>query len=224
MILLLSCLGTFAAAGPQEDANFFLDHFVGKRHLTIHLPSFKKHSPVYYRSAFRDKGVIILDPKRFQEGLPPEAAIDAAAALRSDLSSLIIENYGAENLAAITAFFRTPLGERMLVIAKNEQLFHLTARQTKDKGPIHRWPHYLSRLDRARYQTFADTSAGRFFITQSWTTARSINARLSRLSQFPNLPLNRSYIIDLINTDGIFQFPNRIARANLIRELSAKLP
>ena len=222
--LILVFLGTSALAGPKEDAKLLLDIFVNEGVWNNVQETFPKRSAKNYRSAFLEKNITIQDPERFQNALSEDAAIDGVKIVQSRFITFIQESYGTERLVEIAAFFRTSTGQKMVEIAKEERLFRKLHAQTNHRGPIQKWPSYLSQLDRARYQTFANTSAGTYFVKESWAVRAKFFYDLRNYSHWPKMPLNRQYIIDILLLDDIFKFPNRTTRTALIRELRANLP
>ncbi len=221
LILMLSLLGTAAFANREDDAELYMLHFIHEKHWDRAHRASQYNVERLYREPFRTRNITVLDPKRFNEMMPEIAADESVARLKTHIAQFIIDSYGAEHLSEIADFFRTPTGEQMLAIAKKHNLFARLHSQSQGGGPIDRWRGFLSPLDLARFRSFANTEAGTFFVERTWLIRRSVYYQMYDRPNWPEPPLNRPYIVDIMKADGVLKFPNRVARQSLISEMSA---
>ncbi|MBL1436814.1 MAG: hypothetical protein COB08_011545 [Rhodobacteraceae bacterium] len=224
LILMLALWGPPVLANPENDAAWFMTHFVDQRYLDGVYSHGQWHSTRAHREALLERGVIIVDDERFAEMLSETAIEETVQRLKSRIATVIIESYGPKHLSEIADFFRTPLGGEMLLIAEDNDLFEDLRYASSLNGAIHKWKHYLSPIERIRYMTFTNSPAGQVFVNQTWAVRTSINAEIRKRWNWPDLPLNRPYIVEILKADGIALFPNPIMRRSLIRELSATNP
>ena len=162
--------------------------------------------------------------EHFLDLMPESATNDAVYRLKNHIAEVIIQSYGSEYLAEISNFFRTQTGERMLIIARQNELFKRLHRQSPHGGPVERWKTYLSLGDLSHYRAFTNTPAGKFFVQQTWAVRRKLHYEIHEISRWPNAPLDQSYFVEILEADGILKFPNRTMRTSLIQELSAADP
>lgn len=213
-----------AWADPKDDASLFLSHFIDQTTWKqVHALSNENYVR-RYRLSLQQEGVAIVDPERFLAMLPDLAADEAVEQIKSHLRDMVVEFYGAENLSEIMNFFRTPAGKRMLEVARDEKLFRYLHRQSPRGGPIDRWGDYLSLQERAHFSVFSKTPAGELFVAETWRLRNKVFYEIAEISRWPDAPLNRPYIVDIMKTDGVLQFPNRTLRQSLISELSKTRP
>jgi hypothetical protein len=223
LIFTLAIWGTTAIASPEDDADLFMSHFIDQKNWDMKNPLIYRKNVRRYSEPLRKRGVTIIDQSRFEQLIPEHATEDVLQQRKSHVAEIIIESYGAENLAQIADFFRTPFGQKMLLIAKEEKLFDRQLRSSLKRGkngPINRWRSYLSPLELAHFSTFANTPSGQVFVKQTWKVRRSVHNEFWNPSHWPAPPLDRPYIVEIMKTDGVLKFPNRIVRQSLISELS----
>ncbi|MEO9898101.1 MAG: hypothetical protein ABJD13_05380 [Paracoccaceae bacterium] len=223
----LILFGPMANANQNDDANFFITHFVGDFYWDWTHRTVKLNSPRFYRNALRERDVTIIDKERFIELMPEDATEEAVQLIKSRTSEFISEQYGAENLAKIAEFFRTTTGKKMLNIARNEKLFkgieNLYATRALNP-PMKQWRKHLSTLEISRFNAFVHSPAGQVFIRDTAAIRKSVLFQITHAPHWPTPPLNRPYIVNIMTTDNVLKFPNRIARQSLIRELSISSP
>lgn len=224
LILILALLGTTALANPKDDAALFMSNFIDQRYWDdVHRISERRKIRIY-RDVLLERNITIADAERFQDMIPEIAADETVQRVKSQVETFIIESYGPDHLSQIADFFRLPFGEKMLAIAKDKHLFKNLHRQTPRGGPIEQWWDYLSLQERARFGAFASTAAGQFFVKQTWAVRRALHYEITELSRWPDPPLNRPYIVEILKADGVLKFPNPVTRQSLIRELSVANP
>lgn len=224
LAFVLVMFGTPSLADPEDDVALYIEHFIDQSYWDSAHRRGKGVSALLYRKSLSERGVAIVDRKAFINMIPDVAADEAVERLKWHAGQFIIESYGQRYLYEIAVFFRTPTGQKMLAIAKDQNLFKVLHRQSPKGGPIERWRDHLSPLDRARFNAFANSEAGQFFVTQTWAVRRSLHYLIGESSRWPEPPLNRPYIVDILKADGILKFPNRIIRQTLISELGASSP
>lgn len=221
---LFVLFGPMAHANQSDDADFFVANFIDEANWIGTYRSMKSSSPRFYRSALLERNVTIVDKERFKELMPDDATEEAVQLMKSHASAFVSEEYGAENLAEIAAFFRTTTGKKMLKVARDEKLFDRQFYRRSIGGPMQQWRRHLSTLEIARYSAFTNSPAGQVFIRDTFTIRKSLFYQLNNKSLWPKPPLNRPYIVNILKTDNVLHFPNRVARQSLIRELSISYP
>ncbi len=221
---MLALWGPPALANPENDAAWFIEHFVDQRYWVSAHQTGQWNSARIHREALLERGVIIVDEERFAEMIPETATEETVKRLKSRIATIIIESYGPKHLSEISGFFRTPLGEKMLLMAKDNDLFAYLRYASPLNGPVDEWKHYLQPMERIRYMTFTGSPAGHVFVNQTWAVRNSIIHEIRESWRQPDLPLNRPYIVEILKADGIAIFPNPIARRSLITELSITNP
>ena len=223
LVFMLAFSGGAVLANPQDDAELFMRHFIDQYYWDSAYQSNRRFSVEIYESALRERGVAILDRGRFTDLMPEIAADEAMERLEIRVSGLVIDGYGPHHLSEIAAFLRTPTGRKLLSIANEKDFFSHSLRE-RQGDPINEWGDYLSPLELARYKAFTSSAAGQIFVDQTQTLRRSLIPEILGIGNWPDPPLNRPYIVEIIKTDGVLSFPNPVARQSLIRELSAANP
>ena len=224
LILMLALLGTTALANSKNDAALFMSNFIDQRYWDdVHRRS-ELRKPRIYRRALLERNVTIADAERFQDMIPESAAAETVQRLKSHVAMFIIESYEPDHLSQIADFFRRPVGKKMLLIAKENNLFKKLHSQTRFRGPIDQWRDYLSLQERAHFGAFASTPAGQAFVNQTWAVRRALHYEITEMARWPDPPLNRPYIVEILKVDGILRFPNPVTRQTLIRELMVANP
>ncbi|MEP3847490.1 MAG: hypothetical protein ABJM43_19260 [Paracoccaceae bacterium] len=236
LILLLALWGATAHADEKEDAAFYVTHF---------LPSFLAGTDAfprptgffpwdrYYKDLFASRHIQILDRKRFNSMFPQSAIDDAFQQLRGYTSEAVVEFYGPENLAQIADFFQSPTGQLIFerIRLGREKTEELLRNPNSSSGTVRRlWTnpgtgtrleHLLKFSELSRYNAFANTPAGQIFVEQENVLRMTLRRDKRRLSLWYTPPLDQPFMIDIIEADGVLRFPNRIARAALIKEIKA---
>ncbi|MEP1537363.1 MAG: hypothetical protein ABJQ34_15430 [Paracoccaceae bacterium] len=223
----LILFGPMANANQNGDANFFITYFVDDTIWDRAYRAMKLRSPLFYRNALLERDVTIADRERFIELMPEDATKEAVQLIKSRAVELISEQYGAENLAEIAEFFRTTTGKKMLNIARDEKLFKGLESLYSPGAiyhPMKQWSKHLSILEIARFNAFTNSPAGQVFIRDTVAIKKSVFIQIRSPTRWPKPPLNRPYIVNIMTTDNVLKFPNRIARQSLIRELSISSP
>lgn len=220
-MLILVLFGTSAIADSEDDTELFMSNFIPQKYWDIAYRTGLRNKAWLYVNPLLERNIVIKDEERFQEMIPEIATDEAVQRLKLQIANIIIDRYGPDHLAEIADFFRTPFGEEMLSIAKDNNLFVKLHSQSPRGGPIERWRPYLSPQERAQFSVFTNTPAGQAFVTQTWAVRRSLHYQFLERSLWPAPPLNSPFIVEAIQADGILKFPNIIARQSLLRELEA---
>ena len=224
LLLMLAFWGTTALANARDDATLFMSHFIDQKEWNKAHRAFAQNRDRLYRDTLLLQGIDIMDMEHFRDMIPKSAADEAVQQLKHHVADVIIQSYGTETLSQIADFFRTPTGEIMLATARTNKLFKQLHRQSPRGGPVEQMSAYLPIGELARYRVFTSTPAGKVFVQQTWAIRRALYYEIHEISHWPKLPLNRPYIVEIIKTDGILKFPNRVARQSLVRELSVTSP
>lgn len=216
LLLFLTLCGTPLIATPREDAEFFITHFIPAKRMEG-----AKSYAFDYRSLLSSRGIVTIDHERYSEIVPRVPTDEELELIKDHVSEIIIANYGEENLSQIVDFFQTPLGEDMLTIAKNNELFAKLFYYRPARSPVQEWSSYLTPLERARYGAFTNTPAGKAFVQQTYGFRQTLHFAFYKRTFWPTPSLDQPYMIEVIKADGILKFPNRTARQSLLRELEA---
>ncbi len=232
IIFVFAIFGTTAFADPEDDAEWYMSHFLTESYWDTAYRNCLRHRARLYYEPLEERNISILDKERFDMLIPESAADEAFLRLRGQLANTIIEGYGPEHLNEIVNFFKTPLGDEMLAIAKGRDLFADKLIQSALDGPVRPWLNLLSTQQRLQFNSFGITPAGQAFISQTWAVRRILfyqkyyhhDHQKRAYLRWAAPPLDRPYIIEMIQAGGILRFPNPIARQSLLNELSASNP
>ena len=224
LVLVLTLFGAQAKANPNDDAAFFMTYFVSQANWDRMHRMMKQRSPRFYRDAFIERNVSIVDEDRFRDLMPDQAAEDAVKLIKSNAVDFIADHYGADNLSEIASFFRSPTGEKMLKVARDKGLFNTLFYRSVTDLPVQHWRSHLSPLELSRYNAFANSEAGRIFVKKTFVIRKALFYQFNDMSKWPTPPLNRPYVVDILKAEGVLRFPNRVVRQSLIRELSVSSP
>lgn len=224
IIFVFAVLGTTAFADPEDDAEWFMSHFMEQRYwdsaYRIGLHDLAKA----YEQALSNRNITVEDFERFQDLIPHTASEDYVKRSKHEFSIIIIEHFGPDYLAEIASFFRTPLGEEILAIENEQKFFSRLHFSEPWGGTLGIWKSNLSAMQVIEFSTFSSTPAGQFFMSQTLALRPKLRRSVFQRGTRPDPPLDRPYIIEITQTDGILRFANPIARRSLLNELSASNP
>lgn len=225
--MLFSLLFFFANptfADTKEDVELFMSHFISDEFWSpVRNRGRFEVTASLYANELQSHGVRVVDSARFRDMILPhtrQELIDQQEALVADT---VLEYYGAAYLSDITDFFRTETGERMLLVAANEDIFVIGFGISGWSDKIDSWADYLSLQDLTHYSAFTSTPAGTFFVNTNQEATRVL---LSPLRAHPNhfTPnLNQSFVLEILEADGVVEVSNRFAHQALLREIAAVL-
>lgn len=205
-----------AHANSEHDADFFTTHFIGQSNWDRALHTGQRLAARLYRDALTEQNVMIVDRDRFVDMIPQSAAEEIVEALKAHVNEIVLKHYGPDHLAHIVAFFKTPVGQKMLDDARRNRLFDRLHYQSQSDGLTGALPAGLTLQDHNRYRTFVATVAGQSFVETTWVLRRSLYYEIHEISRWPDPPLDRPFIAKIIRTDGVLRFSNLVARQALI--------
>ena len=221
-ISLMILSGNAAVADTREDARFFTTHLMGKGIWFRIRNDHRSNTVRFYSEALKTHNARVVDESRFFEMIPARTAQDIFDQHRAFVENITVEQYGPDRLAQIVDFFETPTGGRMLSIAEDEGLFapvhmgNLEYREVLDN-----WASYLELDDFTRYSAFTSGLPGGSFLT---TRQEIQDITMSTISTAPGFfQPNLNVLLEIIEADGVIEFPNDFVRTNSIREIERYL-
>ena len=231
-LALLFVLGTRVVASEQDDAQFVLDQLTTDATIeAIRIVSARLYvnelSPLLTESAIK-----IIDFDAFSEKIPNSITDIAVDGLRQDMTDRILEDFTAEQLSEIVDFFHSDAWNRL------NQIYEYQSKQRLSKGDRttvfptikgyseKKIRNILSSEEFQQYQSFYASDAGVVFRRKVHGLTRNlgINAQLAPF-RFRNVEpeLNKPYMLEIFQAEGIVVFPNRIVRKDMIAKLKASI-
>ncbi|MBS0571992.1 MAG: hypothetical protein JSS08_01875 [Proteobacteria bacterium] len=208
--ILLIAVVQPAFASPRTDADFIAAHFVKSDGFKAKLRDMARNAQAReLSSALAKRSVKIKDDKRFLELLPDHVSASLIERLQKMAADRLLEGLEPAQLASLADYVRhisaDPRARRSDAMAQTDNPV-LTIEELKQR---------MSSLpeDETFKNEIVLTSVGIMLISLAVQAANNINPDLSS-----------AYIADMLEVDGVFSFPNRIARRELIRELRAANP
>lgn len=218
--MILFGKGTFA--DTNDDARFFIAHLMGEGIWFRLRNNHSFNTAHFYREAFKTHNAHVVDERRFRSMLPSRTAQDIFDQHRSFVESIIIEQFGADDLSEVIDFFQSPTGERILLIAEDEGLF--VPKYTGRDGYLEvldDWASYLELDEFTRYSAFISMPPGESFLQTRQEVQDITMATISTAPGFFQPDLN--VLLEIIEADGVVEFPNDFVREDMKREIEAFL-
>ena len=211
-------------ADTRGDVELFMSHFISDEFwLPVRNRGRFEGTASLYANELKKFGVQIVDPARFRDMVLPHTRQELINQQEALVASTIVEFYGSAYLSDIANFFRTEAGKRMLLVAANEELYLIGFGPAKWGDRIDNWADHLSLQDLTHYSAFLSTPAGDFLVR---TGEEATRALLSPLRAHPNHftpDLSQSFVLEILEADGVVEFSNRFQRQTLIRDIAAGL-
>lgn len=210
-------------ADTKEDIDFFMSHFLDEAFWSPARNSGRLNVANFYEEELRANDIQVVDEARFRDMIPVETVQEVIDQQEALVAETISEYYGVEYLSDIVDFFRSPTGERLLSIAEKEGTFASRQSVTDWNEGIQSWDDTLSLQDFTRFNAFTRTPAGTFFIQRTLEIRQISISKLIASPYFFEPNLNQQFVLQIFETEGIVEFPNRFVRQTMIREIEAVL-
>ncbi len=226
ILLFLTLSGHQSIASPQEDAQFIVDGIWTEEFREMLRANYTRAIVSDYAKPITELNLTIIDPDKFADLLPDSLTDPQLALAREKIVALHIRLFNAEQLAGIAEFQRTTVWEKLVNASSDPSI--------QDEFIV--WP-YLS-LDAARlsqyltpaevqsYETFFEEDAGKAFDDKS--TSMGIGVLLAGIVDWFDKPrtaaeMNTTYMIKILETDGVIGSPNRIWRRDVIAQIRSEI-
>lgn len=194
-----------AVASPQTDADYIADHFVTADDFqTLSRKMVVKAFAGGLASALATRSVKIKDQDKFVALLPDTVSGSMFARLQKTAADNLVQNWDAAQLASFADYLR----KLPLVLQAGPSV----ATENTQKPPlsVEELPSKITALghDDTFKNEMALTAVGVMLIALVVLEANKIE-----------IDLRAPYVADMLEVNGVFSFPNRIVRNDLIREL-----
>lgn len=183
-----------------------------------------------YARALDDLGGSVADPGRFAAMLPDAVVADYPLLFRHRLSERLAEVLTADELSGVAAFMQTETGALLFAVGMQPHPVPGAGHMVSDIGMFPGanvdLSAFLTTEEMAEYAAFLNSEAGRALRRERVGVSLSgLGAYFFTImhAQRAEPRLSEPYVIEILETDGIVTFPNRIARRDVIRSL-ATLP
>lgn len=195
-----------ASASPESDADFIASYIMSDD-LKLYAHEFVKNS--YARelaSELRERSVRVIDYEGFAELLPDELADPHVERIQMAAKRQILQAMKPESL------------ERLADYLRNRPLEEQDAPDAIEDEPVtlKEFTQELSRL--VEDEKFKNEITDQILLMHSGV---ALLALMMSETQSIEAELNAPYMAEILETDGVFTFPNRIVRKDLIREIRA---
>jgi hypothetical protein len=217
-IILMFLSGKASFADTNEDARFFMSHLMGGGIWFRIRNDHRLNTERFYREALDTHNARVVDERRFYALIPKRTAQDIFDEHRTFVENITVEQFGADGLSEIVDFFQTPTGERMLSIAEDEGLFEPKYSGSNGyREVLDDWATYLELDDFTRYSAFISGPPGESFII---TRQEIQDITMSTISTAPGFfEPSLEPLLEIIETDGVVEFPADFVRQNTIRDI-----
>lgn len=227
---VLALTGQVLSASPKDDATYLAQQMLSNEALETTRELLRRRLVVAYEDPLAEVGVSIADHDRFAAMLPNSATDGAIDNILQRIENKYLELFTPQQLAEIAAFHRSDLGQKLLNAHKEQALQDSYDNNLDVRfADIHAHEQsYLAQLltpeELVEFDNFSESDAGKVLqenANRLGTTAGfSVLGRIMEVSMSePQINLDTLYMIDILETDGIIAFPNRIWRNDLIKQL-----
>ena len=218
-----------AWAAPEADARFIVEAQLSEANVAQIRVALKGILPRHFRPAISDLGGMLVDPSALAAMLPDQIVDSAIAEIEEGLIATYLTKFSATEIADIATFYRTSAGQMILALAHASQEFTTDADGPHITGPTEiliQSPDLivsvLSAEELAGYEAFVASPTGQALKDQEMSVnfaqafvifGAYMQAATSDLGD------EMSYLLPIIEADGIVVFPNRIIRQKAIDRL-----
>ncbi len=220
------------AASPKEDAAYLAQQTLRSDTVEtirgLHGPSLT----AAYEDYFATLGVGIANHDRFAPMLPDSRANRAIESILQKIEALYLDRFTAGQLAEIAAFHRTALGQKLVSVPErqpaqdsdgNTARYSIYARGRDDLVSL------LTSEEQEAFDAFYGSVAGKALNDNASEIAQmmgffAIGGLVGGLQSEPQIDTDPAFVLDVLETEGVISFPNRIWRRDLIERARGDLP
>jgi hypothetical protein len=227
---VLALTGQALSASPKDDATYLAQQMLSNEALETTRELLRRRLVVAYEDPLAEVGVGIADHDRFAAMLPNSATDGPINNILQRIENKYLELFTPQQLVEIAAFHRSDLGQKLLN-ALEEQALQDSYDNNLGVRFTDIYAHeqsYLAQLltpeELLEFYTFSESDSGKALQENAnslgTTAGFSVIGRIMEVSMSePQIDLDTPYMIDILETDGIIAFPNRIWRNDLIKQL-----
>lgn len=198
LVALMLCSGQIVVASPREDAESILETIESGFTSTERLQRFTSKYAEFLADKLAEQAVRVVDPDRLAAMLPTSVVEPWLQRWRENYVAALVERYTPDQLSQFARFLRE---------GKENSVFSDIEAETD----------ILSSIELASSEEFREgaISVLSVVVPMIWSEGEIMKEMKQALP-----PLNESpYLADILETDGVFSFPNRIWRRDLIASI-----